>query len=188
MADSSQGVAGLKRKYATRLSEDLDHNAREEERIHAEFARLQQQLVALHEDRAFLVGLQRTLEVDVPVNPVTGETDRETRVSGVVAGQPKSSADGKTAVRRPALGDLARDYLQQRGQPCSAGEATAALAEAQPERRVKVEAVRTALETLVTKGLVRRGKQDKSVSYSVAGEGDPRCAPAQGGVAPPAAG
>ncbi len=123
MSESSQETTGLKGRYATRLSEDLDHNAKEQQRIEAEIATLQEQLAALREDQTLLMGLRQALEGSTPA-AATAPADQET-TPGPAPAVPRAAAGKAAAERRgtagggmaaATLGELARSYLQQRKQ------------------------------------------------------------------------
>lgn len=180
----------LKAQYTSQLAADLEHNAKEQERINAEVTALQEQLHALQRDQALLVSMQQALGTESPTaapeaeaaadaapvpTPRKASAAPRTRPRKKAAAQSKKTAaktpaagEAAAAKTAPTLGELIRDHLGRQSEPRSAAEVTAALAQAHPERNAKDKVVRVTLEGLVAKGHVQRTKQGKSVFYSPA--------------------
>ncbi|MFC4469330.1 BlaI/MecI/CopY family transcriptional regulator [Streptomyces xiangluensis] len=179
----------LKAQYASQLAADLERNAKEQERINAEVAALQEQLHALQRDQALLVSMQQALGGESPAaapeaaaaDAVPVPTPRKASAAPRTRPRKKATAQSKktaaktpvagkapTAKTAPTLGELIREHLSRQTEPRSAAEVTAALAQAHPERNPKDKVVRVTLEGLVAKGHVQRTKQGKSVFYSPA--------------------
>ncbi|MFE9250440.1 BlaI/MecI/CopY family transcriptional regulator [Streptomyces sp. NPDC007088] len=81
------------------------------------------------------------------------------------AAKTAASAEDTTGARL-TLRELIARQLADHGEPRSASEVSATLAQEHPEREIKGNVVRTTLEALVAKGLVHRSKQQKSVFYT----------------------
>jgi len=78
----------------------------------------------------------------------------------------KAAAKQAGKPRPPSLTQLLSSQLAAHGEPQSAAEVTAALAEQHPERNANVNVVRNALEALVARSAVHRTKQQNSVFYT----------------------
>ncbi|MFD5580071.1 hypothetical protein ACFWI2_22435, partial [Streptomyces pseudogriseolus] len=63
MSDHSTVATDLTSQYVAQVANDLERNAKEQERVGAEIAELQGQLAALRRDRALLVKMQQALEL-----------------------------------------------------------------------------------------------------------------------------
>lgn len=194
MADVEPATTELKAQYAAQVAGDLERNAKEQERIGAEVAALQEQLRALQHDHDLLANLQRTLGGESPpqASPGTGESvtaepsvprqasakPASGRQKEATAAKPKKTAAknpitkaSATAAKQPTLVELIRSYLGQQSEPRSAAEITTALAQAHPDRDIKPKVVRTTVEGLVAKSHVHRTKQGSSVFYTTSDTG-----------------
>jgi hypothetical protein len=70
MSESTTGTTELTSQYAAQVISDLERNAKEQERINADIAALQEQLTALQHDHSVLVNVQQVLGVSpTPVQP-----------------------------------------------------------------------------------------------------------------------
>jgi hypothetical protein len=188
MSDIESATTELKTQYATQVAADLERNAKEQERIGAEVAALQEQLSGLQHDHALLVNLQQTLSSESPaeVGPDADESvapapsvpkqasaePTPAKQKKVTAPKPKKTAAKSPATKtsptttKPTLVELIRNHLGQQSEPRSAAEITTALTEAHPDRDIKPKVVRTTVEGLVAKGHVHRTKQGSSVFYT----------------------
>ncbi|MFH0518650.1 hypothetical protein ACHBTE_15930 [Streptomyces sp. M41] len=189
MTENPDQSTNLKPRYAARVAEDLERNTAEQERLAGEMAAIHEQLEALRQDHALLVRMQRALghtDATQGQSAPTGDTraslPRQAPASTGPSSKSKTGGAKKSAVKKttpraraamttrdsssPTLRDLVVDHLSHNGEPLSALEVTGALATAHPERTVKVTVVRSTLEAMVAKGLVRRSKQGNSVFYS----------------------
>lgn len=101
----------------------------------------------------------------------TGKADKTTARTkgGKAAAKQAGKQVGKP--RPPSLTQLLSSQLAAHGEPQSAAEVTAALAEQHPERNANVNVVRNALEALVARSAVHRTKQQNSVFYTHAEAG-----------------
>jgi hypothetical protein len=193
MSEVESATTGLKTQYATQVAADLERNTKEQERIGAEVAALQEQLHALQHDQALLVNLQRTLGAENSAQARPGTEESVTAASSVprqASAEPKPRRQKKTAAKspgtkastpaakQPTLVGLIHTHLSQQTEPRSAAEITTALIQAHPGRGIKATVVRTTVEGLVAKGHVHRTKQGSSVFYTAV-ESDPSDTPAQ---------
>ncbi|WP_251982748.1 hypothetical protein [Streptomyces violaceusniger] len=190
--DTSASNTNLKSQYAAQITADLERNSAEHERLSSEITALQQQLSALENNRTLLLSMRHTLGDEAP-GDVSENTDISSSENGssavrtsasLPAGRkPKKNTSTTTGKRKeaesarnhpqrarktgvPTLRALIRDDLAQHGEPRSAIEVTAALAQAFPDREIKATVVRSTLESLVAKGQAHRTKQQRSVFYS----------------------
>ncbi|WP_432182310.1 hypothetical protein [Streptomyces sp. NBC_00063] len=207
MTDNPVTITSVTSQYATQVAQDLELNAKEQERIGAELSALQAQLVVLQDDQSVLHSIQKTLgrrPASAPSTPepstslpqqASGKNTTTRRAPSKTAAKApsakKTTAQAKkdktqgaelksaTASAQPTLIALIRTHLDQQKEPRSAAEVTSALAEAHPQRTIKSTVVRTTLENLVAKSQAQRSKQGASVLYtSVAVQAAPQKAPA----------
>ncbi|GAA5215866.1 hypothetical protein [Streptomyces thinghirensis] len=185
-------------QYAAQVAGDLERNAKEQERIGADIATLQEKLTALQHDHNVLVNIQQALASTVPapaaesttvpsprkktaVEPTGGrrsQAEKTTAPRGRMAKEPvakkaraaKAPAKAKAAKSdAPTLVELVRLHLAAQSEPRSAAEVSAGLNQAHPERAVQTTVVRNTLEGLVAKQRAQRTKQGSSVYYTATG-------------------
>jgi hypothetical protein len=199
----------LTSQYTAQVKADLERNIKEQERLSAEIAALQDQLAALQRDHTVLVNIQRAIEAaPAPAEPAAqsdsvavpaprketttkSATGKRTRTKKTAA-QPRRATAGKSTAEKkagkteaaksaqPKLVDLVRRHLTEQGEPRSAAEIATALGQTHPERNIKATVVRTTLEGLVARNQAQRTKQGTSVFYTAPG-GPGQAAPAQSG-------
>ncbi|MGW3425098.1 hypothetical protein [Streptomyces phaeochromogenes] len=191
MSEVESATTELKTQYAAQVAADLERNTKEQERIGAEVAALQEQLSALQHDQSLLVNLQRTLGAESleagsseeesvtaakPSLPRQASAETKSgRRKKATAAKPKKAA-AKTAetkasspaAKLPTLVELIHNHLGRQSEPRSSAEISTALAQAHPDRDIKPKVVRTTVEGLVAKGHVQRTKQGSSVFYTTA--------------------
>ncbi|MFI9243622.1 hypothetical protein ACIGXF_13705 [Streptomyces sp. NPDC053086] len=163
------------------MSNDLEHNLKEQERITTEIASLQEQLTALQHDHSILLNMQQALGIAAQAGSAAVPSPRK-KSAGARRSEAEKPADGKAAAKKPAapkatsepapptLIELVRRHLAEQSEPRSAAEVTEALGQAHPDRGVQTKVVRTTLENLVARNLAHRSKQGSSVFYTVPGE------------------
>jgi hypothetical protein len=185
----------LTSQYTAQVTADLERNAKEQQRIGAEIAALQEQLAAHQRDHTVLVNIQQAIgaapasaEPSAPTDGAVVPAPRATKKtaeSGTgkrarvkkTAPQPRRGTSGKPAtedadkaepakIAQPTLVDLVRGHLAEQSEPRSAAEIATALGQTHPERSVKTTVVRTTLEGLVAKSQAQRTKQGTSVYYT----------------------
>ncbi|MFE0332500.1 hypothetical protein ACFW08_38080 [Streptomyces sp. NPDC058960] len=206
MSEITTSGTELTSQYAAQVSGDLERNTKEQERISAEIAALQEQLAALQHDHSVLVNVQQVLGIaPAPVQPAApsstavpaprkkasaepgaGKRTRAKKAAGTqsattskkaAAKEPSNKASGaKTA--QPTLVELVRSHLTEQNEPRSAAEVATALGQAHPERGIKATVVRTTLEGLVAKNQAQRTKQGSSVFYTAPSAAEQTATPA----------
>jgi hypothetical protein len=198
MSESTTVATGLTSQYIAQVAGDLESNLKEQERIGAEIAALQQQLTALQQDHSVLVNMQQALgvtrEPDEPsataenaaasspqqkteaAPPGKRRVRKTTAVRETTAKKPITPKAGTTALR-PTLVELIRRHLTEQNEPRSAAEISTALGKAHPERGIKTKVVRVTLEGLVAKSKAQRTKQGASVYYTSPDAPKPTAAP-----------
>ncbi|MDH6703032.1 hypothetical protein P3T26_007549 [Streptomyces sp. MAA16] len=72
MSESTTVATGLTSQYIAQVAGDLESNLKEQERISAEIAALQEQLTALQQDHSVLVNVQQALGVTHGTNWASG--------------------------------------------------------------------------------------------------------------------
>ncbi|MER5201295.1 hypothetical protein ACWD3J_48275 [Streptomyces sp. NPDC002755] len=180
----------LTSQYTAQVTADLERNAKEQERVSAEIAALQEQLAAFQRNHTVLVSIQQAIATapapDTPAQPsdtaavpnprkkaATSRTSKPAQPRKA-ASQPAGKKTDRTRADRaepaqtaqPTLVDLVRAHLTKQSEPRSAAEIATALGQAHPERTIKTTVVRTTLEGLVAKTQAQRSKQGSSVFYA----------------------
>lgn len=191
MSESTTAATGLTSQYIAQVAGDLKSNFKEQERIGAEIAALQEQLTALQQDHSVLVNVQQALgvthEPDGPsaaaegaavsspqqkteaASPSKRRTRKTTAVRETTAKKPaahKPTPKASTTADRLTLVELIRRHLAEQNEPRSAAEISTALSQAHPERNIKTKVVRVTTEGLVAKSQAQRTKQGASVFYT----------------------
>ncbi|MDO0917804.1 hypothetical protein [Streptomyces sp. DT2A-34] len=189
MPESTAPATELTSQYVAQVTGDLERNAKEQERISAELASLQEQLAALQRDHTVLVNMRQALGVtEAPVQPVAesesaavpaprrkaaaarggkSRTRKPTAAQGKAAVKKSAAkAEGATKAAQPTLVELIRRHLVELKEPRSAAEISAALEQTHPERQIATKVVRVTLEGLVAKSQAERTKQGRSVFYT----------------------
>ncbi|MBT2490996.1 hypothetical protein J7E96_21245 [Streptomyces sp. ISL-96] len=189
-----EGNPTLQTQYAQQVDTDLERNTKEQERITAEVAALQDQLAALQKDHELLVSMQAALgtshvkkarasKVAKPAKTakagkaaaaapaVTVPAARRAKANPGTDKRSRKTAESNTGAKAnktsPPLRELVVAVLAKHEEPRSAAEVTQELAQAHPERTLSVTVVRNALEASVAKNQSERTKQQKSVYYRV---------------------
>jgi predicted nucleic acid-binding Zn-ribbon protein len=144
----------LTSQYSAQVNADLERNAKEQERLSAEIAALQDQLAALQRDHTVLVNIQRAIEA----TPVPAEPAAESDSVAVPAPRKETTTKSSTGKRTRTKKKTA---AQPRG--ATAGKAPA---EKHEKQAGKTEAAKTAQPTLVD--LVRRHLTEQSEPRSAA--------------------
>jgi len=199
MSESTTVATGLTSQYIAQVAGDLESNLKEQERVGAEIAALQQQLTALQQDHSVLVNMQQALgvirEPDEPSNtaesttvpslpqrteaaPPSKRRSRKTTAQQETTAKKPATPKAGTPKARPTLVELIRRHLAEQGEPRSAAEISTALGQAHPERGIKTKVVRVTLEGLVAKSQAQRTKQGASVYYTSPDAPEPTTAPA----------
>lgn len=189
MPETTAPATELTSQYVAQVTGDLERNVKEQERISAEIASLQEQLAAVQHDHTVLVNVQQALGVtQSPAQPAaeaesaavpsprqkTGAArggKRKARKSTAVpqnaaAKKPVAESADAAKATQPTLVELIRRHLLELKEPRSAAEISAALGQAHPERQFADKVVRVTLEGLVAKSQAERTKQGRSVFYT----------------------
>ncbi|GGW76526.1 hypothetical protein [Streptomyces caelestis] len=213
MPETTTPATELASQYIAQVSGDLEANVKEQERISAEIASLQEQLAALQRDHAVLVNMQQALGIttapaaepaaenqsaavpsprrkkarraDADAMPGGKQEARKssTRPRKKAARKPEAKAAGAAKAAQPTLVELIRRHLAEQKEPRSAAEVSAALNQAHPDRDIAAKVVRVTLEGLVAKSQAERSKQGRSVFYT-APASEPAAAPEAEAEAP----
>jgi hypothetical protein len=206
MPQTTTPATELTSQYVAQVANDLDRNVKEQERISAEIASLQEQLAALQHDHTVLVNMQQALGIATTPSGPAAQSDSAAvpsprRKAGTARSRKESTRKSTAAPRQaaasrpaaktadapkaaqPTLVELIRRHLAELKEPRSAAEISAALGQAHPERQMSTKVVRVTLEGLVAKSQAERAKQGKSVFYTAPA---PEAAPASEAEAQPA--
>ncbi|MGW3290443.1 hypothetical protein ACWDR3_37990 [Streptomyces sp. NPDC001002] len=151
-------------QYAAQVAGDLESNLKEQERVGADIAALQEQLATLQQDHAVLTNVQTALGVTSTAKAAAPSPRKKAGATARKAAAKKGS--GGSASAQPTLVSVIREFLKAEGEPRSAAEITTALSERHPDRTIKTTVVRTTLEGLVARSHVQRTKQGSSVFYT----------------------
>ncbi|MFC9684052.1 hypothetical protein [Streptomyces sp. NPDC056948] len=199
MPKTTTPATELASQYIAQVTGDLEVNLKEQERISAEIASLQEQLAALQHDHTVLVSVQQALGIKTaPAEPAAEaksaavpsprrkkasaapggkqKTRKSTATPRKGAKEPAAKAAGTAKAAQPTLVELIRRHLAEHKEPRSAAEITTALSQAHPDRDIAAKVVRVTLEGLVAKSQADRTKQGRSVFYT-APASEPTAAP-----------
>ncbi|WEH12207.1 hypothetical protein [Streptomyces sp. VNUA24] len=203
MAETPSRTTALKEQYGTQVATDLEHNAKEQDRLRGEIDALNDQLLSLQQDHTVLVNMQQALGILTPeptpaaeeaaatpslprqkaTTPATGKRTRTKRATAPQSGkQTKAKPPAKATAPKatqPTLVELIRQHLTEQSEPRSAAEIATALTQTHPDRRIQTNVVRTTLEGLVAKSKAQRTRQGSSVYYTAAAEAQEPTTPAQ---------
>ncbi|MGW4150416.1 hypothetical protein [Streptomyces albogriseolus] len=94
MSDHSTVATDLTSQYVAQVANDLERNAKEQERVGAEIDGLRQQLAALQRDHALLVKMQQTLDLAADTSEGTADASGDTAVAEPAAATEPSEKDG----------------------------------------------------------------------------------------------
>lgn len=179
-------------QYTAQVAQDLERNTKEQDRIGAEIAALQEQLLGLQHDHTILVNMQKALGASEtpteaapapedaavpsprrrsPAKPAAAKRSRAKKAGTEQSSKTPKKTAAKAAVSKtakPTLVELIRSHLAKQNEPRSAAEIATTLGQAHPDRGVKTTVVRTTLEGLVAKSQAQRTKQGSSVFYTAA--------------------
>jgi len=98
MSEVESAATELKTQYAAQVAGDLERNIKEQERIGAEAAALEEQLRALRHDQTLLAELQRTLGGETSAR--TGASTRKDTAKSTAASVPRQASAATTAGKR----------------------------------------------------------------------------------------
>ncbi|MFD5337602.1 hypothetical protein [Streptomyces hawaiiensis] len=190
MSETTTPATELASQYITQVTGDLDANVKEQERVSAEIASLQEQLASLQRDHGVLVSMQQALGITATQAESASDSaaavvpSPRRKKAGAAAGgkqkaQKSTAAPAKRAGRKaaaktagtakaaePTLVELIRRHLAEQKEPRSAAEISAALGQAHPHRDIAAKVVRVTLEGLVAKSQAERSRQGRSVFYT----------------------
>ncbi|MFJ7768596.1 hypothetical protein ACIQ1J_09345 [Streptomyces sp. NPDC097107] len=109
MSESTmQAATQLASQYSVQVTDDLERNTKEQERISAEITALQQQLAALQHDHALLVNMQQALGITSPsAQPATATESAAATDTAAVPAPRGSAATESAAGRRTRSGKAA---------------------------------------------------------------------------------
>ncbi|WP_432199121.1 hypothetical protein [Streptomyces sp. bgisy027] len=192
MPETANPATELTTQYLAQVTGDLERNTKEQERISAEIASLQEQLAAVQHDHTVLMNVQQALGLPQPPAQPTADTESATvpsprqktpappgrkQKTRKATAPPKKTAAKKPQAKpadtakpaQPTLVELIRRHLLELTDPRSAAEISAALHQAHPERQFADKVVRVTLENLVAKSQAERTKQGRSVFYTAPG-------------------
>ncbi|MFI7392984.1 hypothetical protein [Streptomyces tendae] len=113
MSESTmQSATELASQYSVQVTDDLERNVKEQERVSTEITALQQQLAALQHDHALLVNMQQALGIASPPSPspsapepaaTSGAATVPAPRGGAAAGKSTRSRKATTASKRAAV-------------------------------------------------------------------------------------
>ncbi|MFJ9761008.1 hypothetical protein [Streptomyces sp. NPDC101149] len=171
MSQSTTAAAGLSSQYAAQVTNDLERNVKEQERISTDIAALQQELASLQTDHSVLVNVQQALGItSAPVQPaVTPEATTVPAPREKASAEPgtgkraraKKSTDAPATDKKPAAKTAPK--AAAKSAPKAAGKTEA---KAGSKAAGKAETAKAALPTLVE--LIRRHLTEQSEPRSAA--------------------
>ncbi|MFD4652165.1 hypothetical protein [Streptomyces sp. NPDC058441] len=139
MTDHAVTVTSVTSQYATQVAQDLELNAKEQERIGAELSALQAQLVVLQDDQSVLHRIHKTLDSRPASAPSTPEPSTSLPQQASGKNTTARRAPSKTAAKTPVPSKTAakapsakKTTAQAKKDKTQAAEPKAATASAQP--------------------------------------------------------
>jgi hypothetical protein len=182
---TSESAASLRSRYVAQAASDLEENRRRQQELAERIKMLEQEEALLIDIIKLAEQYESLSETEPPPEqaqqePVlTQPESRQAPAPGTPArraartGSTQARAGTKGRSQQPLLGDLLMSLLGRHDEPRLARELRDELLEEYPDRDPTPQVVRNTLESLVTKGRIRRHKQRRSVMYTLAESGQP---------------
>ncbi|MFC8194707.1 BlaI/MecI/CopY family transcriptional regulator [Streptomyces sp. NPDC060006] len=177
MSEVESATTELKTQYAAQVAADLERNTKEQERIGAEVAALEEQLSALQHDRTLLAELQRALggENDLPQaarSTGKGSTPKPSvpRQATATAGRRKKATATKAAAKPAAAKPAAKPTVKpavKAAAPKSTPKAATKAAAAEPAA-AKPAAAKPTLVELIRDHLAQQSEPRSSAEVTTA--------------------
>ncbi|MFF1273196.1 hypothetical protein ACFVZC_07275 [Streptomyces marokkonensis] len=107
MSENSTTATDLASQYTAQVADDLERNVKEQERVTAEIAALQEQLTVLRHDHAILVNMQQALGlVPAPAEPAGAPDSADAAGAGAAPGgatvpAPRGRSGAKSGTDKP---------------------------------------------------------------------------------------
>ncbi|GAA2231682.1 hypothetical protein [Streptomyces nogalater] len=140
MPETAGPVTELASQYVSQVTKDLEENVKEQERVTAEIAALQERLAALQHDHSILLNMQQALGIAAPaagaVVPAPRGQSGGARRPDAKKPAPKKTAAKKSAAGKPGNGKAAA------GKPAAKKAPTPPAQSAEPAQPTLVELVR----------------------------------------------
>ncbi|WP_329390135.1 hypothetical protein OG625_38330 [Streptomyces sp. NBC_01351] len=181
--------AGIRDDYAQQIASDLSVNQTAQEQVRSELQRLQEELHQLEDNSKVLLKMQDAL--GIPARSAASQAAKPGTKRAAVPSARSASTAGKKAVASktaaPAKASQARNapvkapsmtkdsgpswlelitaVFAGQTEPKSAAEVTESVSTAYPERKVQAAVIRNTLEQGVSRGILERSKQGRSVYY-----------------------
>ncbi|MEU6293135.1 hypothetical protein [Streptomyces sp. NPDC046988] len=134
---TTQSATQLASQYSVQVTDDLERNVKEQERVSAELTALQQQLAALQHDHALLVSVQQALGIAAP-EPATGAaTVPAPRDSAPAEPAARGRSRGKKAATAPKRAAAPKPGAKQATKPSAAKPAAKPAAKQAPKAGTK---------------------------------------------------
>ncbi|WP_330336163.1 hypothetical protein [Streptomyces sp. NBC_00557] len=148
MPEPTAPVTELASQYVSQVTNDLEHNVKEQERITAEIQALQEQLAALQHDQTILVNMRQALGVAASAGATAP-------VEGAVVPAPRKKSTTATGPRR-APKKSAPEPAERRKQPAKKPAATKSAAKKAPAKKASGQAAQPTLIELVRRHLAEQ--------------------------------
>ncbi|MGW7440197.1 hypothetical protein [Streptomyces sp. NPDC054849] len=182
-------AAGIQDDYSQQIASDLSVNQIAQEQVRSELQRLQEELRQLEDNSKVLLKMQDALGVPAKSasSPAVKRGAKRAAVPSARSASParKKAAASKTAAPArasrtrkapvkftsmtkdsgPSWLELITAVFVGQSEPKSAAEVTENVSTAHPERKVQAAVIRNTLEQGVSRGLLERSKQGRSVYY-----------------------
>ncbi|MBZ6227172.1 hypothetical protein [Streptomyces olivaceus] len=165
---TTQSATELASQYSTRVTDDLERNVKEQERVSTEITVLQQQLAALQHDHALLVNMQQALGITAPpAQSVTApkSPDEAATVPAPRDGAPTGTAAGKRSRSRKAASSAKRPTTPK---PSAGKAATGKPAAAKASKPAATTTAKATAKTAKTAGPA--AKSDARTSAKTTGK------------------
>lgn len=180
----SQSAETLRLRYVEQAASDLKENRRRQKELSDKLKMLKQEEALLTDILSLTERLHDLAEASALPEPAQ---DEATFTRGRSSGAPATATGGKARrpaatrsakssgkagtlekQRQPLLGELLTELLAASDEPRLAKELRDELLEKHPDRTPTPQVVRNTLEALVARGRIRRHRQQRSVTYTLA--------------------
>lgn len=101
MSENSTAATDLTSQYTAQVANDLERNVKEQERVTAEIAALQEQLTVLQHDHTILVNMQQALGLAAAPAGPADTSEAEAAPGGATVPAPRGRDNAKSGDRRP---------------------------------------------------------------------------------------
>ncbi|MFC9467966.1 hypothetical protein [Streptomyces coelicoflavus] len=185
MSESTmRSATELASQYSVQVTDDLERNIKEQERVSTEIADLQQQLAALQHDHALLVNMQQALGITSPPQSPAPEPAPEPAVEAATVPAPRDGTTPKPAPGRRTRSKKAGTAPKRAAAAKPGAKPASKPATKKATRSTTTAAARTATEAPAKTTTKPAGKSAAKPAEKSAGKSAAKKAPARAAAQP----